>query len=323
MRPGRTHGRPAAVRRRRARAPRAGRCPRATASSRGPNGGRSRLPASSIMPSTRPRAASGTYIAERMSSCLHDLDVLGAAKPLVQHLLGQVCDDLGQAVDDHPLHERRLRDPADRRGASRRARPGRGGCARPRPARTGRRPEDVDDDEVGQPRRRHPGDALEARHAARRTPPGSRSSGRAAPVAARGRPPPPAPRRAQRPPLPTACPSGSTRGPMAACTRIGEPSPRRMSNTPCHARPAAARSPIWRARPTCASGMIRSTIERPLAASAAMPNSCSAAEFQTATRRSVSVTTTAAGAWPITSAATISSMTRMAPRVRYLLGGPR
>jgi len=67
-------------------------------------------------------------------------------------------------------------------------------------------------------------------------------------------------------------------------------------------------------------GITRSTIDRPVAASAAMRNSCSAAEFQTATRRSVSVTTTAAGAWPITSAATISSMTRMAPRAVILIG---
>ena len=50
----------------------------ATASSRRRRtAARSRLPASSITPSTRPRAASGTNIAERMSSCLHDLDVLG------------------------------------------------------------------------------------------------------------------------------------------------------------------------------------------------------------------------------------------------------
>ena len=89
------------------------------------------------------------------------------------------------------------------------------------------------------------------RRAARPTPPGSRSSARGAPAAARGRPPLPARRRARRPRRPTALAVGigqrargrRARG-WASRRRAGRRTP------PCHARPAAARSPIWRASPT-------------------------------------------------------------------------
>ena len=179
----------------------------------------------------------------------HDLDVLGAAKPLAQHLLGEIRHDLGQAVDEHAPDERRLgirrigAEPLGERslvGAG----VGDGGPLEPAVG-TG----DVDDDEVCQPRGRHPGDALES---------GVRLDGRRQDLAGLDE--------QLQPPFaigllarsassatattPTASPPASTRGPTAACTRIGEPSPRRMSNSPCHARPAAARSPIWRARPT-------------------------------------------------------------------------
>ena len=91
----------------------------------------------------------------------HDLDVLGAAEPLAQHLLGEIRHDLGQAVDEHAPDERRLgirrigTEPLGERslvGAG----VGDGGPLEPAVG-TG----DVDDDEVCQPRRRHPGDALE------------------------------------------------------------------------------------------------------------------------------------------------------------------
>ena len=87
--------------------------------------------------------------------------MLGAAEPLAQHLLGEIRHDLGQAVDEHAPDERRLgirrigTEPLGERslvGAG----VGDGGPLEPAVG-TG----DVDDDEVCQPRRRHPGDALE------------------------------------------------------------------------------------------------------------------------------------------------------------------
>ena len=107
--PGRLTRVVAAARRCRARAPPAGRCPRRRPAPGGRTARARGVPASSITPSTRPRAASGTYIAERMSSCFTISMCSGPRSRSSQHLLGEVRDHLGLAVDEHATDVRRLR----------------------------------------------------------------------------------------------------------------------------------------------------------------------------------------------------------------------